>query len=86
MEKNDQGCHGSCLKTRCTTLVPTPSVLPILRMPSPLALNSNMRASTEGPTSYLSPLHEQGPRYSFANDPTLKLGKHAQHLKHRFGC
>src|SRR6267378_4131918 len=22
--------------------------------------------------------------YSFANDPTLKLGKHAKHLKHRF--
>jgi hypothetical protein len=49
-EKNDQDCHGSCLKTRCTTLVPTPSVLPILRMPSPLALNSSMRASTEGLT------------------------------------
>ena len=22
--------------------------------------------------------------YSFANDPTLELGKHAKHLKHRF--
>jgi hypothetical protein len=39
--------HGFSLKTRCTTLVPTPSVLPILRMPSPLALSSSMRASTE---------------------------------------
>jgi hypothetical protein len=28
--------HGLSPKTRCTTLVPTPSVLPILRMPSPL--------------------------------------------------
>ena len=89
-EKNDQGCHGSCLKTRCTTLVPTPSVLPILRMPSPLALNSNMRASTEGLTRPPAQLRTFRPSasktrvYSFANDPTLELGKHAKHLKHRF--
>jgi len=24
--------------------------------------------------------------HSFANDPTLELGKHAKHLKHRFAC
>jgi hypothetical protein len=46
----DQDCHGSCLKTRCTTLVPMPSFLPILRMPSPSALNSSIHASTEGLT------------------------------------
>ena len=47
LRSNDaQGCQGSCLKTRCTTLVPMPSFLPILRMPSPLALNSSIRAST----------------------------------------
>src|SRR3979409_2575815 len=46
----DPDCHGTCLKTRCTTLVPMPSFLPILRMPSPLALHSSIRASTEGLT------------------------------------
>jgi hypothetical protein len=35
---------------RCTTLVPIPSFRPILRMPSPFALNSSIRASTEGLT------------------------------------
>jgi hypothetical protein len=46
----DQDCHGTCLKTPCTTLVPMPSILPILRMPSPLALNSRIRCSTAGLT------------------------------------
>jgi hypothetical protein len=36
--------------TRCTTLVPMPSFLPILRMPSPSGINSSIRASTEGST------------------------------------
>src|SRR5882672_5659277 len=45
-----QDGRGSCLKTRCTTLVPMPSFRPILRMPSPLALSSSMRASTDGLT------------------------------------
>ena len=46
-------CHdgrGSCLKTRCTTLVPMPSFRPILTMPSPLAFSSRIRASTAGST------------------------------------
>jgi ketopantoate reductase len=34
--------------TLWTTLVPTPKVLPILRMPSPLARSSLIRASTDG--------------------------------------
>jgi hypothetical protein len=38
------------LKTLCTTLVPMPSFLPILRLPSALAINSSIRASTEGST------------------------------------
>jgi DNA invertase Pin-like site-specific DNA recombinase len=38
------------LKTRCTTLVPTPSFRPILSIPSPLARNSNIRASIDGLT------------------------------------
>jgi hypothetical protein len=38
--------HGVFLKTRCTTLVPIPSFRPILRIPSPLAFNSSIRAST----------------------------------------
>jgi hypothetical protein len=41
--------------------VPMPSFLPILRMPSPLALNSNILASTEGltrrrPSRWATPL------------------------------
>jgi hypothetical protein len=38
------------LKTRCTTLVPIPSFRPILSIPSPLALNSSIRASIAGST------------------------------------
>jgi hypothetical protein len=34
--------------TRCTTLVPTPKVRPIFRMPIPSAFSSRMRASTDG--------------------------------------
>jgi hypothetical protein len=37
-----QDGRGSCLKTRCTTLVPMPSFRPILRMPSPLAFSSSI--------------------------------------------
>jgi hypothetical protein len=39
------------LETRCMTLVPMPSFLPTLRMPSPLPSTLNIRASTEGLTS-----------------------------------
>src|SRR5713101_7975891 len=43
-----------------------------------------------GPNSTAAQLCAVRPRasktrvYSFANDPTLELGKHAKHLKHRF--
>jgi hypothetical protein len=45
-----QGSHWVSRTTRWTTLVPTPSVLAILRMPSPLARCSLMVASTDGLT------------------------------------
>ena len=41
---------GCCLKTRCTTLVPMPSLRPILSIPSPAPLSSIIRASTAGST------------------------------------
>jgi hypothetical protein len=36
--------------TRCTTLVPMPSVLPIFNMPMPSLRSSRMRSSTKGST------------------------------------
>jgi hypothetical protein len=50
--------------TRCTTLVPTPSFLPILRMPSPFALNSSIRASTEGLGREASPVRHHAGRHN----------------------
>jgi hypothetical protein len=38
------------LETHCTTLVPIPSFRPILRIPSPLAFSSSIRASIAGST------------------------------------
>jgi hypothetical protein len=45
-----QGSRGVSRTTRWTTLVPTPSVLAILRMPSPLARCSLIVASMDGLT------------------------------------
>jgi len=65
-----------------------PSVLPILRMPSPLALNSRIRCSTAGLTRRrpnFVPFPGAGePRVdSLANYASLELGENAKHLKHR---
>src|SRR5882757_10035602 len=66
-----------------------PSFLPILRMPSPLALSSSILASTDGFTRRrpnFVPFARARARPAFTplpNDPTLKLGEHAKHLKHR---
>jgi hypothetical protein len=47
-DRNYQDGPGPCVKTRCTTLVPMPSFRPILRILSPFAFSSNIRASTAG--------------------------------------
>ena len=81
--------HGTSLKTRCTTLVPIPSDLPILRMPSPLALSSRMRASTDGltrrrPNFTPFALARASPALTrLPNDSPLKLSEYPEHLKHR---
>jgi hypothetical protein len=47
---------------RCTTLVPTPTVRPIFRMPMPSARSSRMRSSTAGRTSTQPLALRPGPR------------------------
>src|SRR5258708_6236327 len=75
--------------TRCTTLVPMPSFLPIFRMPMPSARSCRIRASTAGFTRTSAKLDavRPSPRKATVDTPThdaaLELGKPAQHLKHR---
>src|SRR5258708_39343348 len=75
--------------TRCTTLVPMPSFLPIFRMPMPSARSCRIRASTAGFTRTSAKLDavRPSPRKAsvdtITDDAALELGKHAQHLKHR---
>ena len=67
-----------------------PNFLPILSKPWPSALNSSIRASTEGLTRRLpsfvplAPWREQAHVDPLSDDAPLELSEHSQHLKHGF--
>src|SRR5260370_20500518 len=75
--------------TRCTTLVPMPSFLPIFRMPMPSARSCRIRASTAGFTrtsaklDAVRPSPRQASVDTITDDTALQLGQNAQHLKQR---
>src|ERR1700716_576431 len=62
-----------------------PSLRPILRMPSPLAFNSSIRASTDAPAEFrpVRPCASETCVHPLSDNSPLKLSKFTQHLKHR---
>jgi len=76
--------YSSAASTRCTTLVPTPTVRPIFNMPMPSAdalLDRGLHRLPAEPNALL-----RGPRKpgidALDDHCALKLGEHAAHLKH----
>jgi hypothetical protein len=73
---------------RCTTLVPTPTVRPIFKMPMPSARSSRMRSSTAGligrrPSLLPFALARASPGVdTFADHAPFKFREHAAHLEH----
>src|SRR3981081_508189 len=86
----DASC--SCLKTRWTTLVLTPSSRPIFKMPPSPRLQfqySRLHSRLNPTPAELGPIRLRACETRgdpLCNAPALELGKYPAHLKHRLGA